>query len=294
VRPQIADNYRPLEVESLSEPVKSNEDYLMTNAEIIGNRGGPKRGMVEKPIMYDTVITAKSTSIRHGDENVGGFGSSIQTSKGALSMFQGGEINRLSQGEMAIPVKLEMKSNLMQDPTLANYETPSFLSKGQEKHALPLESKYPEPIRLPKVPMISPNIQATSQLDAKKIKEHLKKANNSKQIIAALSQEKKRLKSEARGITDKVEAQVNELLKTKEMSSRLNSLLERYTLKMKKDDLKKIKLADRVEIKNELKQKLFKEIQGFRVKGDQFKEVDKVDKSDLQKIVNSIKKKLGY
>jgi len=91
-----------------------------------------------------------------------------------------------------------------------------------------------------------------------------------------------------------VEAQVNELLKSKEMSSRLRSLLEKYTLKMKKDELKKIKLADRVEIKNELKQKLFKEIQGFRIQGDQFKEVEKVDKNDLQKILNSIKKKLGY
>jgi hypothetical protein len=287
--PQIKEDYHPLEVESLSEPIRGNDDYLMTNAEIIGNQGNYRPGLVEKPIMYDTVITPHSTSISHSGENQP---KTFQVSPGTLALFnQRTELKQLSKGEMALPVKIQMNANLVSDPTLANYETPSFLHLKQS----PAEKlQYPEPIQLPKVPMLTPNIQAVSQSDIKKIKETLKKTRNLKEKMTALRLEEKRLRNDAKGITNKVEEYVNELLKSKEISSKLNKLLEQYTLKMKKDELKKLRLADRVEIKNELKQKLFKEIQGFRIKGDQFKEVDKVDKSDILKIVNQIKKKLGY
>ena len=59
---------------------------------------------------------------------------------------------------------------------------------------------------------------------------------------------------------------------------------------MDQRSLKKIKLVDRVEIKNELKAKLLREVEGLRTNGNQFSHVSKVDPSDLLQIVKQIKK----
>lgn len=64
-------------------------------------------------------------------------------------------------------------------------------------------------------------------------------------------------------------------------------------LKIKKDELSRINLVDRVEIRKALKAKLIKEIQGFRT-GDPTGLVKKVDSKELKKIVKTIKNKLGY
>ena len=61
---------------------------------------------------------------------------------------------------------------------------------------------------------------------------------------------------------------------------------------VEKDDVA-IPLTDRVQIKNELKAKLLREVEGFRTSGTQFTSVTKLDHSDLLKIVKQIKKKLG-
>lgn len=106
--------------------------------------------------------------------------------------------------------------------------------------------------------------------------------------------EKSRLKSEAKQVSDLIEAEVNELLKAKSVSYNLNQLLEKYTSKLKTQELAKLKLVDRVEIKTELKARLIKEIEGIRTNGNEYTELNKMDPNDLNKIVHQIKKKLGY
>jgi len=73
----------------------------------------------------------------------------------------------------------------------------------------------------------------------------------------------------------------------------LNNILQKYTLKLKKDQLSKLKLADRVEIKRQLKSKIYKELEGFRSTGKEYTELSKVNPSDLKRIVNEIKKRVG-
>jgi len=74
----------------------------------------------------------------------------------------------------------------------------------------------------------------------------------------------------------------------------LNGLLQKYTLKVQHDQLSKFKLADRVTIRKELKQKLMREVQGLRTSGTEYHNVAKVDSADMKKIIKDIKKKLGY
>lgn len=69
--------------------------------------------------------------------------------------------------------------------------------------------------------------------------------------------------------------------------------MQKYTLKLKKDQLSKLKLADRVEIKRQLKSKIYKELEGFRSTGKEYTELSKVNPSDLKRIVNEIKKRVG-
>jgi len=252
----------------------------MSNAEIFG-AGETKPGLNEKPTLYSTVIHPHATSTLTSDTieshlNPTGF----QTTASSSNMFTNQEAARL--GQMSIPVNLEMGS-ITNDGALSSYETPMFLSKNQRQ--LPL---------LPKVPMLSPNLVANSHADTLKIKGTLSAARNKSQKIRALNSEKRRLKGESKNITNLVSREIQQLLTAKGVGMKLNNLLQKYTMKLKRDQLSKLKLVDRVQIKNELKAKLSKEVEGFRTAGSEYLDVEKVDPIDLKRIVTQIKKKLGY
>ena len=55
-----------------------------------------------------------------------------------------------------------------------------------------------------------------------------------------------------------------------------------------------MKLADVITIKNKLREKLLKDIQGIRTSSKKYREIKKVDPKDIKSIVNQIKQKLGY
>jgi hypothetical protein len=174
VKPLISGPYKPIEVDSLQDPNKKDENIEMLNAEIVGGNSRP-RGMIEKPTLYDTIVTPHSTSIMHGEEsnnNIGGF----NMNSGMATMFNESQKEAMKFGEISIPVKLETHS-LVRDATLSGYETPLFLSKGQKK--------LPKKIKIPKNPMFSPNLVARSTADAKRIKGKLSAAKNYRQKKAA-------------------------------------------------------------------------------------------------------------
>lgn len=71
-------------------------------------------------------------------------------------------------------------------------------------------------------------------------------------------------------------------------------MLRKFEVSMKKSQLSKMKLADVITIKNQLREKLFKEIQGIRTSSYKYADIKKVDPKDLKSIVKQIKNKLGY
>ena len=74
----------------------------------------------------------------------------------------------------------------------------------------------------------------------------------------------------------------------------MSNVLNRYTVQIKKDEAKKLKLTDRLEVKRELKNKIFREVEGFRNTGKEFTLLKKIDKKDMLRIVNQIKARLGF
>ena len=74
----------------------------------------------------------------------------------------------------------------------------------------------------------------------------------------------------------------------------LNNVLNKYTIQIKQDNASKLKLTDRIEIKNQLKNKIFREVEGFRNTGKDFTMLRKLDKGDMNRIVNQIKARLGF
>ena len=65
-------------------------------------------------------------------------------------------------------------------------------------------------------------------------------------------------------------------------------------MKLKHDESSKLRLVDRVAIKRQLKNKIFKEVEGFRSTGKEYTELSKVNPGDMSKIVNEIKRRLGF
>jgi hypothetical protein len=168
VKPLIEGPYKPIEVDSLAEP-KRNDDFDMLDAEIVGPRKLQK-GLVEKPTLYDTIVTPTSTSILHGEQQSIPVG--FNANSAVTSAFRN-EAFKLAEGQLAIPVKIET-SSLVKDAALSNYETPIFLSKKQNKLA---NNK----LQIPKAPMLTPNLVATSAADAKRIQNSLSAAKTYKQ-----------------------------------------------------------------------------------------------------------------
>jgi hypothetical protein len=74
----------------------------------------------------------------------------------------------------------------------------------------------------------------------------------------------------------------------------LNNILDKYTVQIKKDNQKKLKLTDRIEVKKQIKQKLLREVEGFRNSGKEFTLVNKIDKGELKSLVKQIKNRLGF
>jgi len=58
--------------------------------------------------------------------------------------------------------------------------------------------------------------------------------------------------------------------------------------------LSKLKLVDRVAVKKQLKDKLIKEIQGFRTRPTAYKDLVKVSKKSIDDIVKKVKLALHY
>ena len=73
---------------------------------------------------------------------------------------------------------------------------------------------------------------------------------------------------------------------------KLTNLNNYYTTKIKRDQLSSLKLSDVITVKNLLRSKILKEIQGLRTASADFPELDNVNPRDIEIIMKEIKVQL--
>jgi hypothetical protein len=104
---------------------------------------------------------------------------------------------------------------------------------------------------------------------------------------------KTRLNDESKKLSEELQAELKELLEAKEIAIKLNNVLTRYTEKLHRDQLSQLKLSDVVTVKTMLRDKLFREAQGFRTNNSDYKDLEKISPEDIIKVINQIKLKIG-
>jgi len=77
-------------------------------------------------------------------------------------------------------------------------------------------------------------------------------------------------------------------------SIKLSDLLKGYERKLKADETAKLKLVDSVVVKRQLKNKLIKEVQGFRTRPSAYQALSGVSPKSLKETVDKVKALLGY
>lgn len=73
---------------------------------------------------------------------------------------------------------------------------------------------------------------------------------------------------------------------------KLTNLNNYYTTKIKRDQLSSLKLSDVITVKNLLRNKILKEIQGIRTASSDYAELDKVNPGDIADIMKKIRQEL--
>ena len=104
---------------------------------------------------------------------------------------------------------------------------------------------------------------------------------------------KKKLAAEVQALKDNVQKEIDKILEAKEVSVLLNNLLFKYEVEINNQRESQFKIADEVTLKNLLKEKLYKEIQGFRTSSSDYEELNKVKPEDINDVITQIKHKLG-
>jgi hypothetical protein len=82
------------------------------------------------------------------------------------------------------------------------------------------------------------------------------------------------------------------LLAAKESVLKLNELLNLYQVRLQKAAQSQLKIADEVTLKNLLRDKLQREMQGFRTSPSEYQELNNVDPDTITNIIHQIKMKV--
>jgi len=105
---------------------------------------------------------------------------------------------------------------------------------------------------------------------------------------------KARLFKEAKEIKEVISGHLADLMEAKKLAIRLNNLVHKYEKKAL-DDQKDVdlKLADQITIKEILKDKIHREVQGMRISPTEYSELSQANQQDLDKITKDVYDKLG-
>lgn len=129
------------------------------------------------------------------------------------------------------------------------------------------------------------------------IKTFLSQFENSKDKadkIKTIMEGKSRLYQHAKEIKETVSVYLDELLEAKKLAIRLNNIVHKYEAKALNDQKSKsLKLADQITVKELLKDKIHREIQGVRIPSSDYSELDQVNPADIERISLEVSSKLG-
>ena len=111
-----------------------------------------------------------------------------------------------------------------------------------------------------------------------------------KQLLIA----KARLIKEAKELKEAVRDNLADLLQSKKLAIRLNNLVRKYEKKIVEDEkADSMKLADEITVKEMLKDKLHRELQGLRVSNSEYQELNEANPEDIDKIRKQILETIG-
>jgi len=298
VKPLVERPFLPEEVEKLSDLKKRKVFYdeQMNTATIVGSPNAPA-GRVENPSIYTSVFENHKTSVIHPvkqhvaiplpNRNVAfNFSSEPGNNKESDQLFN----DQISKS-MNVGIT---NGNLGSDPTLKNYESPSI-----EKHArsdnsdetsflAKKEKKLETKSFMDQTP--SEAIENDIATFTKQFENTGDKNSRVKQLLVA----KARLIKEAKELKEAVRDNLADLLQSKKLAIRLNNLVRKYEKKIVEDEkADSMKLADEITVKEMLKDKLHRELQGLRVSNSEYQELNEANPEDIDKIRKQILETIG-
>ena len=184
--------------------------------------------------------------------------------------------------------------SLGSDPTLKNYESPSI-----EKHARSDNSDETSFLAKKEKKLETKSFmdQTPSEAVENDIASFTKQFENTgdknsrvKQLLVA----KARLIKEAKELKEAVRDNLADLLQSKKLAIRLNNLVRKYEKKIVEDEkADSMKLADEITVKEMLKDKLHRELQGLRVSNSEYQELNEANPDDIDKIRKQILETIG-
>lgn len=191
---------------------------------------------------------------------------------------------------MNVEVKLDSLGN---DPTLKNYETPSYEKKNYRNAD---ELSFLQKNKKVKTVEAMLN-ESPSEAIESDISSFLKQFENSKDKadrIKVVMEGKSRLTKEVKELKEAISNNIAELMESKKAAIRLNNLIHKYEQKVITDQKSvALKLADEITLKELLKDKIHRELQGMRVSSSEYKELDQVNSDDIRRITTEVIKKIG-
>jgi len=279
VKPYIETPFIPTEVDSLEEKVRPNYSKLsMTNALLVGNKPdtkGPKQ--VERPIMYSTIFAAHPTVIKHPTPQPMGLGVSNDHAKAfALS----DEATKLAKGSYSTPVRLESDGN-------GGENTPTFV---QSKEHLLSDSKEQATFKEPNQQKF---LKDNFNKDVNLFMDNLENKKDKAERIATMIKGKKSLDNDMEKIRKTIEGTMKELFFAKEVALKLTNLNNYYTTQIKRSKLGGLKLSEVITLKQLLRQKIAKEIQGIRTASSDYADLDKINPADIADAMKNINLELN-
>jgi len=169
---------------------------------------------------------------------------------------------------------------------LGNYENPLFIHKSEKINGIDKREYEKRPL----------NQQMNSQIheELEIVRNRLKSSRSDEDKINALLEGEKRLKSQIVEIKKRIHHAVGGIIQAKNTGILLDNILNHYDKYISSREFEKLKLIDLVEVKNQLKIKLMRELQGLRSSDNEFKLLRKVNQEDLEHVKEEIKRELGY
>lgn len=274
----------------------------MNVAQIVGDEDLPKKSievslnLTQKPTLYSTVISSKKTTVIHPSPTP----KNVRLPKEALYTFssEGSQTtgNELLQkvANASVPVNLGSIKN--DNPTMKGYETPSYdkPSKSQDSKS---SSESTESFFQKKEVVKSKFDMTPEEVIKGDINTFLDQFKNTRDVsdkVNVMVEGKNRLLNEINEIKETLLKDIDDLMGSKKLAIRLNNLVHKYEKRAQDaEQAKLLRLADEITVKDLIKEKIHREIQGLRSSPTQFQELEMVNKDDISRVTKEVLNKLG-